>query len=266
MQAEIIALAIGGIVIGLLVLSYYFAKAVGITKPLKSRPTTPGSQAGYYAGIGGRISSFYSWAKKDPFSAAVLTLVIVVVVAIGYSYWQNNFPDEVYTFSSQEEFLKNWQVVSGNCYAQKSQLNCQGQWRIQSKRKFQWSKIEIVPADREITNLYVITGPIRYDYWQQEESTMSLYRATSKDTVYKGSVSYENTMLPPIDRRVYKTDISPRPLTFYKSSFSLGGTHGIEVDNIWLTSSNLDGRKDAGEETLSIGGDNGANIWRINIY
>lgn len=94
MQAEFWALLIIGIILAVLILTYYFAKIAGIAKPYKT-PTT--LQLATTPAQPSPISRLLNWAKKDPLSAFVFTLVLLGIVYGVVSYWQNSSPDEVYT-------------------------------------------------------------------------------------------------------------------------------------------------------------------------
>lgn len=146
-----------------------------------------------------KISAFYNWAKKDMFSAAVLALFIVIVVAISYSYWQNNLegPAKTFAFSSEQEFQQNFDRVSGNWYVSGNCLKGSGEFQLKNSAELKWWKIKILPCEKEITDASVNVGNFRFNYQKYEDSRSSLYGAVIKKYVI-GNIYYGKAELAPV--------------------------------------------------------------------
>lgn len=97
MQTELLALLIVGIILGILILTYYFAKIVGITKPYKTSVIPQPTATQPQPAAPSRISTKLAGMKKNLLSTVAITAVLLGIGYGVFSYWQNSSPDEVYT-------------------------------------------------------------------------------------------------------------------------------------------------------------------------
>lgn len=96
-----------------------------------------------------RLSRLLNWAKKDPLSAFVFSIALLVIVYGVFSYWQDNIagPGKELGFSSQEEFQQKWRVLSGNCQVINEYLSGECEIALKDSENLGWWKIKVVPPD-----------------------------------------------------------------------------------------------------------------------
>lgn len=219
-MAETIEVVISAILLFSVFLGLYFKFLKGKIKlPARLAPTM--SVTAWPSRLLGR-------AKKDPFSAVVVAVVLLVVGYLAFStfnYWWNNYSSsEIYAFTSQQEFQKNWQVISGNWQVKNGYLEGSGNIALKNDLA-RVTKIRVVPADKEIVDLSVGVGShYEFRYWQDAQ--------TGKTTKLRIAVFYDGVRIPPGRDSMYKQNDAPRSLSIEKSmlgddfSISIGDSFG----------------------------------------
>lgn len=164
MQTELLALLIVGIILGILILTYFFAKIVGITKPYKTpvilQPTATQPQPAATSGISGAAGS-------------IITGIIILLI-ISAILWPNFGPaDKTY---SAEEFKKFGCNVNGGSLA----LNGNG-CQLTGTEKMSIAKVVVIPESLPTgAEVWTLIGPYQFKCFS--------YSVKEGEDYYKGDV------------------------------------------------------------------------------
>lgn len=176
MQTELLALLIVGIILGILILTYYFAKIVGITKPYKTPVILQPTAAQPRPAAPSRISTKLAGMKKNLLSTVVITAVLLGIGYGVFSYWQDSSPDEI-------------RSVGGNS--------------INLGEIPDWYKIEVWPKDEEFGKISVFSGKHEFRYWVGKDNY---------GTYYQARILYNGKEIGPIGGAIRKFTNTPLPL------------------------------------------------------
>lgn len=159
------ALIIVGAAIALLLLSYFFARAVKIGKPAKklSRQLPPSNKDQVQASSQGKITSKMlnkikqdiskEWSKVPYVSKIPLPILIAIVLLIIGAYIFNFLDATAYSFDKQNISIPGWTVQEG-CGS--------GKVIVQNDQETQWSEVILYPCKGQVLDdkTKLITGSL----------------------------------------------------------------------------------------------------------
>lgn len=213
-MAETIEVVISAILLFSVFLGLYFKFLKGkLRLPARLVPPMPAAPS--------RISRLLVWVKKEPGLAILAIVVMLIIAGIATSLAYEALPaDKIYTFTNQDEFKNDWQVISGNWKVKNGYLEGGGKIALKNDPDAEVTKIRVVPANKEIVDVSVGIGShYEFRYWQDAQ--------TGGTTKLRIAVLYDGVRIPPGRDSMYKQNDAPRSVSIEKST--LGDDFSIVI-------------------------------------